>query len=603
MESGSHDPLIPPTPEVPIAVAESIRFGAVPGKRPRMSDKKARYRRNNAARRTWRVFKRRRCGWNVRIRTHSHVDGQGNVIPLAYIKPSDLFRYLLTHHPGVLVGDVSTQAERSAHLKAFWSAFELGNGDHVIYTHHRDNLGSVIPIAWHGDEGRGKRRGNTAVIMVERVFAVRDGKGCKGCHPPTALKARHAQCNRRLPQHVRELLRLQHTTMKGHCMLHKFPLFIVPSSVHHAHPGAMLELMNLIALDLRQLYYDGLDVDNRNVCFATIAAKGDLKWFKKIALERCWDNQGFVVNRQCCHECEAGKDGLPYEDVASDYPIWAPTRFTSRPWNHVPVMQPIPFVTGAPEKQYKRDPFHLTKVGIYRDLSGSCVCWLAQKGYFGDGDLPTKLQNGHGLFALFCRSEGKSPALRSFSKALFTYPRADSYPWTNCKGSDTTLLLEWMTVQCAGYVNSPLRTGDVPILNLIVDTCKAALEVHRCMNRHTLWLDRGCALEQMAQLKRFILGYVALANRTLDDSFNGWGIKPKLHLCKHWELDLLEALQNGDELVWNYNAHNCEPNEDMVGRVSRLSRRLDSRRIGERVLQCCMLKSGQLHKELLAQNG
>ena len=575
---------------MPIATAESIHLGARSGKRPNKP---------NAARRTWRVFKRRRYGWNVAISTHHYVDGEGNTIKLAYIKPSDLFKYLLTHHPAVLVGGVSTQPERSAHLKAFWSAFELTQGDHEVYNHHRDNLSNVIPIGWHGDEGRGKRRGNTAVLMVERVFVVRAAKRCKDCHPPASLKARFAQCNHRLPQHVRELLKLQHTTMKGHCMLHKFPLFIIPSSVHHTHPGAMRELMNLVALDLRQLFYDGLDVHNRNYCFATIAAKGDLKWFKKIALERCWDNQGFVVNRQCCHECEAGQNGLPYEDVSTDDPIWAPTRYMTRPWTSLPVMHPIPFVTAAPEKQYKRDPFHLTKVGIYRDLSGSCVCWLAQKGYFGGGDLPSKLNAGHGLFTLYCRSIGKSPALRSFSKSLFTYPRVDSYPWANTKGSDTTLLLFWMTVQCTGFANAPLRSCDVAILNLMVLTCKAALEVHRCMNRHTLWLDRGCALEQVAQLKRFILGYVALARATLDDSYNGWGIKPKLHLCKHWELDLKEALQRGDELIWNYNAHNCEPNEDMVGRVSRLSRRLDSRRVGERVLQCCMLKSCLVHRELI----
>jgi len=132
-------------------------------------------------------------------------------------------------------------------------------------------------------------------------------------------------------------------------------------------------------------------VKGKLFCAAVTAAKGDLKWFCKIALERSFQNQGVVRDQACCHECQAGEPNLAWEDV-SEQPVWSATRFTQRPWTNAPAMLPVPYSRSAPEKQYKRDPFHCTKVGIYRDLAGSCVCWLVEKGYYGlIGDFPTKL--------------------------------------------------------------------------------------------------------------------------------------------------------------------------------------------------------------------
>ena len=107
---------------------------------------------------------------------------------------------------------------------------------------------------------------------------------------------------------------------------------------------------------------------------------------------------------------------------------------------------------------------------------------------------------------------------------------------------------------------------------------------------------------QHASMQRFVTGYMKLASDCLQDDFNGYAVKPKLHLFKHQVLDLHESLSKGDEVIMNWNVFNCEQSEDLVGRISRLSRRMDSRRVGERVLQCYLVKCHILHRRFKRLN-
>lgn len=562
----------------------------------------------NCSRATWALLRKKGDGWNVPLSEFDFTAPDGRILPITYMKPSDLVTYLMTHHPSVLVGGIQSETERAVHLESFWEAFRLSNGDHKVFQEHAHSLANCLPLAWHGDEGRGKRRGNTVVVSCETVFSVMTSLnnkrkfGC--CDPPATSKARFPNVQSRFSARHKAALEMQMTTMKGHSLLHHYPLFIIPSGIHHEHPQATMELLELIAADFRKLFFEGVDIatgnGRKNYTVAIVGAKGDLKWFRKIALERSWENQGVVRNLACCHQCGAGVDGMPFEDLGSQDPVWSPTRFTTRPWNTPPVMNPVPFSTGAPEKQYRNDPFHLCKVGIYRDLVGSAVCYLAYKGYYGEqGDFSQKLANAHGAFRLYCTTVGKTAALRTFSRLLLMYPRFSAYPWANVKGSDCMIILGFLMVQCSGFENQPLDAGHLLMLRTIRMTCNAARKIFFCLNSHNLWMENLCGMNLHAEICRFVKGYVKLASVCLNDPFNGFGIKPKLHLVKHEELEYADALLKGDELVLNWNIWNCESNEDMIGRVCRLSRRLDSRRIGERVLGCCLLKSGTLHRRFL----
>jgi hypothetical protein len=129
--------------------------------------------------------------------------------------------------------------------------------------------------------------------------------------------------------------------------------------------------------------------------------------------------------------------------------MWA-----SRPWaGHVtPAILEIPFEPaegGKPEKIMKPDPFHVLKVGVLREFVGSLISVFCLLGYFDHrGDLcnyPARLSRAYALFNWFCSGTGKKAAMRSFTKMnLNVAAISRSFPWLNCKGSDTILVIKWL---------------------------------------------------------------------------------------------------------------------------------------------------------------
>ena len=486
--------------QVPCVTAEAIRRGYGSAREASRAETNSNWKRNCSST-LWRGFDRNHVGLKVPLKTYDYVTNSGDVIPMTYICPVDLMTSLLENHLDLLVGGLQCQKEIAENLHAFWQAFQLSHGDHAVFQEHCDNLQSVIPLCWHGDEGRGKRRGNTCVVSLEATIGVqtavnkkrkRDGRGhqCE-CNPPARHTQKYNHVDKKLSRSTLSTLKDQWTNQKGLSFMQHWCLFVIPSWVHGTYPQVLPDLLELMSQGLKQLFFEGITLGPRHghkhFCFAVAAAKGDLKWFCKMALERSFQNQGRVRDHQCCHECLAGdpQSNLTWEDV-SENPVWAPSRFSQRPWTRIPPTISIPFCRGAPEKMFKRDPFHCAKLGSYRDHAGSSIIWLCEAGYYGAGDIPTKLQACHRVFQLFCCTIGQSPSLRSFSRSFFMYPRSSEYPWVNAKGSDVTLLLRFICVQCTGFLNALLHPTHDRYMMLIRDTSSAGIKFSAGLHAHGL---------------------------------------------------------------------------------------------------------------------
>ena len=122
---------------------------------------------------------------------------------MSYISPLDLFQYLMEKNPEVMVGGLGSASERAQNLRTFWHCYKLHSGDHDVFAEYGNGasgsgLDNIIPIAWHGDEGRGKRRGNTVCVSMEAVIGVetalrkkteirRKQLAAQGANPPAAF--------------------------------------------------------------------------------------------------------------------------------------------------------------------------------------------------------------------------------------------------------------------------------------------------------------------------------------------------------------------------------------------------------------------------------
>ena len=505
-----------------------------------------------------------------------------------------------------------TGPDCSSRLDSFWAAYQQTHPTHSIYDSEIGLPTSyTVPLAIHGDEGRGKRRTGTLCVSLEAILGVKvGGRPTKKrkrytccCDPPVRHANQFNQRVRKLPTHVQAKVAGMRTNTKGNCFLQRWPLFIIPGIVYKTHPGLVMEIHDFIGKKLRALWHEGFSGPHGRSYFgALVGLKGDLKWHTWIGkLNRSYEHKGTVNHLPCCHECLGGTQGVPWEDCTSQ-PVWENGMFTVRPWALPPAQPPpllqIPFDQQAPERFYRKDPFHIGKLGALRDLVGSILFWLIENKYFGHaGQLPEKLMRAFAVFKLYCITEGHQPALRSFSKALFMYKSRASFPWANTKGSDTVLLVQWLLVQLTACKADPLKPEDVAMLDLMHRTATASMEYYDQLYAHGLFLPRTCAINLYLHGSRYINGFNLLAGQCLGKQ-NIFPIKPKLHMWKHTLVEIRQSLESGAEWLLSPLCFNNEGNEDSIGRLSRLSRRLDSRNVGERVLMCFLVKIDLAYRNL-----
>lgn len=194
-------------------------------------------------------------------------------------------------------------------------------------------------------------------------------------------------------------------------------------------------------------------------------------------------------------------------------------------------------------------------------------------------NFPDRINRSYLSFKLWCQAESKSPALHRFSKEMLMYKNLRSFCWFNCKGSDTTLLLQWLHWFVSVYraSNGPLHPGfEQPLL----ETLGAARDAFQLLHSHPLWLTRECGQLAQYYMTIMIKGYKVLARVSLEDlQVSGFGLKPKLHAMDHISRDLQKQIRSGAPRILNPLAWSCEANESYVGHIARLSRRISSRTV------------------------
>ena len=517
---------------------------------------------------------------------------------------------LLTEYPRLLAG--GSHCDLHQQLDTFWRFYEFCQPDHEIYkTPDRTRFKSTLPLLVHGDEGRYLKKGNFMVCTIESILGNDpDNKKkdaiCSCCHDPVLERYENIEGNVACERPLGDLLHVaseQHVNDSGNEFLSKFLLFGMSSLIYKKDKGLLKEAFGMVAKDLTQLHEVGLSVNGHQFFAATIGCKGDLKFHHQIGnLSRSYYNVGTKNENAICSLCLAGRPGFDFENCSDD-PPWMRTMFAEKPWpeGSAPCMAQIPFQAGAPESIFRLDLFHCFKCDLGRDLTGSSVVMMAQLGYFDSEsdskfNLPARLERAHGWFHLWCKAHQKSAALHSFSKALLNYKNKNSFAWFNVKGSDNTLLTLWLLHTIKLSVEQGGR-GYPRFESALLETLESAKVVFEILHSHSLWLRRVCAQRVQHHLAVVVRGYKVLAREAKQLNVVSYGLKPKLHALDHIGKDLGKQLKDKAPLVLNPLAWSCEANESVVGHVSRLARRVDSRTCGTRVFdRLCIKVKGLLSK-------
>ena len=526
---------------------------------------------------------------------------------LPYLSPINVIKFLLSECPEILFGGFTEDTDIMALLSSWWDAYRANHPNHEVYALDPGSLSTTIPILLYGDEGRGRRRGQTCVVSLETVFGLSSAENFErqtcvdcSCVPDPRVATQYASVTQ--PVEL-EYIHAASTTMKEHSFLSRVPLFLLPCTVYKEHPDLIDYMHDHISRELCQLYYQGLDVRSRVWKVAFLGLKGDLKWLAQRGhLDRYYGKKGRKKEQGICPECLGGVKRLPYEDVGPE-PCWARTLYKWRPW---PTSSPpgfsaiLPFDrSGESERALRRDIFHITRLGVWRHFVGSAVVTLIHLniGFCEDGASNARdvqLQRAHGFFRLWCSMRAKSPALRSFTPALFSWKTWQCYPWINAKGSDVALCVSWLN-EFIPVLLSQANARQKELLQVMHQVAVAMDAIAGLLYGHRLMLSRACAAMFLENATKVLNGYSWLAQKSKAMQLCAWAMIPKVHMFKHFAHEAHLFLQGTGKLWVSPLAFSCEVNEDLIGRLARLSRRVDSRTMERRVLQLYLIKARALH--------
>lgn len=332
----------------------------------------------NAARDAMRMMRRLGVGWRVPLDTCDVRVEDNSHTRVTYLDPRKLVTYLVETVPSLFLGSSDVDHGKAC-LEAFWGAYRTGHDSHVVYELFPDELSHCIPIAVHGDEGRGKRRSSTTLISFESVIGLKGHtSACKSCQPfggvPSCMDG--VDNKHRLAKQLR-------TNLKGHSFIQHFPFCIIPGVLGKQVKTLTDTLLQMFAQKLEDLFNEGFEARSEHWRLVVVACKGDLKWHTKTCnFERSYESRGRQQALSACHLCYAGIDQLPTEDL-NERPCWEHTTYGSRPWSESkpPLMDAIPYDPSKPEAMYKTDEFHTLRLGTYRHFTASAIFLYLRYGF------------------------------------------------------------------------------------------------------------------------------------------------------------------------------------------------------------------------------
>ena len=568
-----------------------------------------------------RLFQRR--GLRLEVPTSKLHVGAGEegaepvVIP--YLKLDDFFKVLLNKHPRLLFGGMRKGPDAEHLCEVFWERFECYHPQHSIYQKlSKEDRKKTVPVLFHGDKGRGLQKSPLFCFSWETAFSlplatrrlgskrddVQQKRKVHGARMSWSCSQRAQGCEferaEAIPRHgacsvtdrtcvLRESL--EHNG-RGNTMLSRFLVAGVPKKMLSKNDSIVPSLMTEVASNLTTLFETGVR-DNNGVLYraAFIGTKGDYEFLQLDCgdFQRTYMNEGRIASKGMCPECWAGCENFPATDMA-DVPAWVSTLYRDLPWTSEPPLCKAPYAETQKPGMFKRDMFHTLKYGFCRDLCASVLFLLGMMSYFDPPDevvsqaVDERLRRAHSMFAMWCAAESHCPTLRKFTKANLHRKKPTTFPWLGGKGSDTVLCMMFLDFFVRTCLREVRDESHQQVLCAMAETLRGGLDFIGILHSHGIFLPHSCAVFMHRSGLRLLRGYTYLAVHCMDRDLKLFSLRPKTHYFAHtlWDMGLQISLNH--EWICSPALFNCEANEDFVGKISRLSRRVSPRLCGQRVI-------------------
>ena len=229
--------------------------------------------------------------WGLRFKIPLSIYEHSKEYHVPFLSPRALLTHHLTKTPELLFGGLKDLEAAKLHLQSFWDAYKLTHPSHTVFEEAAAGtllLRTTIPVLFHGDEGRGVRKGNTTVCSLESPF---------GLDTYTSDKYDVMDCCKQNAADDVRLCDYQNLNLKFHSYLTKYLVFLLPGKIYK-NSDVMTGLLEVVFRDLRSLFYEGIVVKNEVYNVACVGCKGDLAWFAKLGqLDRCFLHLSYTEDR------------------------------------------------------------------------------------------------------------------------------------------------------------------------------------------------------------------------------------------------------------------------------------------------------------------
>lgn len=454
-------------------------------------------------------------------------------------------------------------------LSEFWARYRTWKPHHQIFRvidAEGIDVSRLAPFVLHGDEGRGYKKQGFLVCSFHSYL----GQGTELANSSRKKRPYKA-------------MRLNYV---GSSWSTRFVTATLPKMFKDE--TAFQEILTFIKNDALDLLYNGVsDSDGNTYRIAILQCCGDWQFLVKAgSLARSFSSvekrpRGqHACPRGICHYCAAGQLHVPFEDFSTNA-AWVRTQFArdDQPFVTRPTLLDLPHEEGYAARFFTFDLWHCWHLGLGKAFLGSVLALMSER--MPGGNIDLRFSNLSDKFLSWAEEAKITPYIGGLSKETIQWPDKKSYPnghWN--KGHTTTTLMKFVV----WYLQrEDLR--DDPLLSKSLEAAVVMDEALHTLYSSDLWLDKNLAQEVGQKGLRHLALYQQMAATCFHAKTALYVLMPKSHVCNHLFLELAECQT---EYILNPLAHSVQVDEDMVGRCSRVSRRVSPLQVVKRVLERCL---------------
>ena len=452
-------------------------------------------------------------------------------------------------------------------LSAFWQRFKALRPHHQLWEEFEKNnvdLSRCCPMVFHGDEGRGRKRAPFLVASYHSVLGF-------GTHAANQFRKHR--------EYLTMKLNYSESTHVTYLLTAVLPKMLKDEV-------AFQTILQFVTQDSLSMIRSGVQSNHGERHYmAVINCTGDWAFLAKAGnLGRSFSNvekrpRGLNSNpRGICHYCRAGQINVPFEDFGPN-PCWKSTMFEEGdvPFTKRPTLLGIPHEPDREAAFFTYDVWHSLHLGMGKTFTASALALISDR--MESTNIDGRFSELTNVFLQWCEECKVTPYVTSISKDTLGWFDRMTFPngmWS--KGHITTAFMKFVAWWLRANVN------DVSDCPLLTTSLEAAESLNTCMEqlyRADVWLKREAAHRIGQHGLKFMSCYQRLARLAYDEGKALYIYMPKSHVCHHVFLECAEATAE-----WTFNplTFAVQLSEDLVGKKSRLARRVAASQVIVRVL-------------------